>query len=48
MEKDKQSEADYKQVRREYLKKWRANNRDKVREYNKRYWQKKAEEAGES
>lgn len=28
-------------VRREYYKKWRSNNKDKIKEYNKRYWEKK-------
>ncbi len=27
---------------REYLREWRRNNPDKVKEYNKRYWRKKA------
>lgn len=30
-------------MRQEYLRNWRANNKDKVKEYNKRYWQKRAE-----
>lgn len=30
-------------MRQEYLNNWRAKNKDKVSEYNKRYWQKKAE-----
>lgn len=29
--------------RREYIRKWRAKNRDKVREYNLRYWAKRIE-----
>ena len=29
--------------RREYMRKWRANNKDKVKEHQKRYWLKKAE-----
>ena len=29
-------------ARREYYKKWRSNNKDKIKEYNKRYWEKKA------
>ena len=28
--------------RREYIRDWRAKNRDKVREYNIRYWTKRA------
>ena len=32
-----------KEMRREYLNNWRAKNKDKVREANKRYWQRKAE-----
>lgn len=30
------------EARREYMKQWRANNQDKTREYNRRYWAKKA------
>ena len=33
---------DAKQKRREYYKKWREKNREKVKEYNVRYWSKKA------
>lgn len=29
--------------RREYYRKWRANNKDRIREYNARYWAKRAE-----
>lgn len=29
--------------RREYIRNWRAKNRDKVREYNLRYWVKRIE-----
>ncbi len=29
--------------RRSYYRKWRKENKDKVREYNRRYWQRKAE-----
>lgn len=29
--------------RREYIRSWRAKNRDKVREYNLRYWAKRIE-----
>lgn len=32
-----------KQARREYFRKWRANNKDRVKEYNRRYWQSVAE-----
>lgn len=32
-------------VRREYQKKWRAKNKDKVKEYNRRFWEKRAEKA---
>ena len=31
------------QNRREYYRKWRANNKDRIREYNARYWAKRAE-----
>lgn len=36
---DKAAEA-----RRAYYKRWRAANRDKIREYNSRYWARKAEQ----
>lgn len=32
-------------VRREYQKKWRAKNKDKVKEYNRRFWEKRVEKA---
>ncbi len=32
------------EIRREYQKKWRAKNKDRVREYNRRFWEKKAEQ----
>ena len=31
-------------IRNERIKEWRAKNKDKVRESNKRYWEKKARE----
>lgn len=34
-----------KAARKAYYKEWRAKNRDKVREKNRRYWEKKAKEA---
>lgn len=33
-----------KKLRREYLKKWRAANPDKVRKHNENFWEKKAAE----
>lgn len=30
------------EMRREYLRNWRAANKDKVREYNRTYWERKA------
>ena len=33
-----------KEARREYAKKWRAQNRDKVRENNRKYWERKAQQ----
>lgn len=30
------------EVRREYYRQWRAKNKDKVRENNRRYWERKA------
>ena len=32
------------EARREYQRKWRAENKEKVREHNKRFWDKKAAE----
>ena len=31
-----------KQIRRDYQNQWRRKNRDKVKTYNQRYWEKKA------
>lgn len=31
------------EARRAYQKKWRANNKERVREYNRRFWEKQAE-----
>ena len=31
-------------LRSEYNREWRAKNKEKVREYQKRYWEKKASE----
>ena len=41
MERAKLDEA-VRKARREYHKKWRAANRDRVKEANTRYWQKRA------
>lgn len=30
------------EVRRAYQKEWRAKNKDRVREYNRRFWEKRA------
>ena len=30
-----------KDTRNEYMRTWRANNRDKVKQYNQNYWRKK-------
>jgi hypothetical protein len=30
------------EARREYFRKWRAENKDKVRKHNQNYWRKKA------
>ena len=32
------------ELRREYLRNWRAANKDKVKQYNATYWEKKAQE----
>lgn len=33
-------------ARNEYARKWRAKNKDKVKQYQDRYWQKVAKKAG--
>jgi hypothetical protein len=33
--------------RREYFKQWRKANKEKAKEYNARYWEKKAQEEGQ-
>lgn len=38
----KDIEALVREMKREYLRKWRAANKDKVKENNRRYWEKKA------
>lgn len=32
------------EMRREYLRNWRAANKDKVKEYNRTYWERKSQE----
>lgn len=39
--KDKSDSA--RELQRQYLKAWRAKNKDKVRKYNEAYWERKAE-----
>lgn len=41
MEKD--NNKDVSEARRAYYKQWRAKNKDKVRDYNRRFWEKQAE-----
>ncbi len=31
------------ELRREYHRQWRKNHKDKVKEYNQKYWEKRAE-----
>ncbi len=31
------------QARRDYYKNWRKNNKDKIKEYNKKFWSKQAD-----
>ncbi len=47
VEKYIQREEQAKAARREYMRKWRAKNKDKVREINARYWQRRAEKLQE-
>ncbi|MGN4294286.1 hypothetical protein [Bacillus cereus group sp. MYBK87-2] len=44
MEKEKCS---LKEAKNAYLRRWRAANPDKVKQYNDRYWEKKAKEMEE-
>ena len=37
-----------KEARAKYFREWRAKNRDRVKAYNQRYWQKKAREQQEA
>lgn len=32
------------EARNKYMKEWRANNKDKIKQYQKSYWNKKAKE----
>ena len=41
----KQEKELIKQAQRNYYKKWRANNKDKVKAANQRYWLKQAQKA---
>lgn len=36
-------EAGWKKTRREYLKAWRKRNPDKVKQYNREYWERRSE-----
>ena len=38
---------DSRAAQRAYMKEWRQKNRDKVKEYNARYWAKKAKQGSE-
>lgn len=43
------SEREIKDFRNKYNREWRAKNKDKVKQYNKSYWERRAErEAAES
>lgn len=39
---------DVAEARRAYYKQWRAKNKDKVRDYNRRFWEKRAEKQNTS
>lgn len=39
---EKQIEARAKEERRAYMREWRRKNKDRVKEYNERYWKKRA------
>ena len=36
------------ELRRKYLKEWRKQHPEKVKEYNRRYWERKAQKAASS
>ena len=42
---EQQNSTAVRDIKRANYKQWRANNKDKLREYNKRYWEKKAAES---
>lgn len=44
MEENKLLEEAAKEARRQYSREWRARNKDRVREINRRYWAKKAQQ----
>ena len=39
---NKETSEAVKNAQREYFKQWRAANKDKVRQYNKNFWEKRA------
>lgn len=39
----KSKEDAARELQRQYLREWRAKNKDKVRRYNEAYWERKAE-----
>jgi len=39
---DEQLEELAREIQREYLREWRKKNPDKVKEYNQRYWRRRA------
>lgn len=39
----KDLDADVRAAKNEYFRKWRAANKEKVREYNRKYWEKYAQ-----
>ena len=40
---DKKLEAAIQEEKREYIRRWRKNNPDKVKKHNENYWRKRAE-----
>lgn len=36
------------ELRRAYQKKWRSEHKDRIREYNRRFWEKRAEKESEN
>ncbi len=45
---DLQLEEEARREQRAYMKKWRAENKDKVKKHNRSYWQRKAQKKADA